>query len=241
MRKVDRVVAFGDSFIFGDELAPAHQAFEPAGLEYAKKHCAAGQLATMLGATKFENYALPGNSLEGIQWTFMDWMLQNKQTVNAETTLFIVGLTHPRRQAFWDAEVKHGAPYYSQRPSLSFVTDVMIRNDMNHTLYRMLKEHINHSESIEYARLKGFTIPHSIYAYCKMYNYRILITNPVLELNVFTPIDGVPADCMEDINSWMRTQPDFCHGWYAPKGHWSIEGSHAVAKHWLDLIHIHNI
>lgn len=242
MKPVNRIIAFGDSFIFGDELEESPQRkFTHNGRIYVNKHNAVGHLAALCHAP-LENFALPGNSLQGIFWTFMHFMQTRRYTLHKDD-LIVVGLTGPERHAFWDAEALAGAPYYSSReaPALRFTNDTNYRYPGNEHLpfHNMTKDHIMHSASPQLSEMNAYAIPHSIYGYCKAFNIRLFMTTPCTP---YPAIEGYMDDMLsQPTNEWLTTHPNRAPSWFMPGGHWSPEGSHVVALHWLDQIKRYSI
>jgi len=105
---IKRIIAFGDSWTFGDELLdPQFSAHPDKGMldhyventKYRLDHCYAGLVAKHYGV-ELENLAFPGSSLESMRWT-LDWLVKNYgNTLN--DTLWLVGLTDSSRQSWFN-------------------------------------------------------------------------------------------------------------------------------------------
>lgn len=99
-----KIVAFGDSFVWGDELVdpalgPEGMPFLVENKQYREQHCFTGQLAEHYGVSS-ENFGIPGGSLQSTVWTYL-WWLDNEQ-LPVEDCLVLVGLTETSRQTFYN-------------------------------------------------------------------------------------------------------------------------------------------
>ena len=81
--KFKKIVGFGDSWVFGDELLDpeyaktndrAH-AGDTQNKPYRDRCCYLGLLGQHYGVP-VENYGIPGGSLDSTAWTFFDWFNQ---------------------------------------------------------------------------------------------------------------------------------------------------------------------
>lgn len=104
--KFDKIVAFGDSFVWGDELLdPAlvnHPQAHPVLMEntvYRESHCFLGQLGTHYGVAT-ENFGWPGGSLQSTIWTYLWWI--EHETVPLDRVLVLIGLTDGNRTSFYN-------------------------------------------------------------------------------------------------------------------------------------------
>ena len=97
--KIKKIVGFGDSWTFGDELiAPELQGQEYASSldqnkDYREEHCYLGLLGKHYGVP-VENYGIPGGSLQSAIWTFLWWL---RQEPNPEQCLVLHGITDSDR------------------------------------------------------------------------------------------------------------------------------------------------
>lgn len=104
--KFDKIVAFGDSFVWGDELLDPilvdHPHAHPVMMEntsYREAHCFAGQLGKHYGV-QVENFGWPGGSLQSTIWTYLWWI--ERETLPLDRCLVIVGLTDGNRHSFYN-------------------------------------------------------------------------------------------------------------------------------------------
>ena len=114
--KFQKIVGFGDSWMYGDELLdPALAASDPdahacwvQNTAYREQNCFLGQLARHYGVI-FENFGIPGGSLRSTIWTYLWWI--QKQTV-LDDCLVLVCLTESDRESFYNPNHVH----YSNDP-----------------------------------------------------------------------------------------------------------------------------
>lgn len=115
--KFKKIVGFGDSWMYGDELLdPVLAQTHPdahfcwvQNVEYREKNCFLGQLGKHYGVPT-ENFGIPGGSLTSTQWTFQWWL--DHETLPLDECLVLVGLTNADRLTFYNPEHVH----YSNDP-----------------------------------------------------------------------------------------------------------------------------
>lgn len=102
----DKIVAFGDSFVWGDELLdPAlidHQHAHPVLIEntsYREAKSFPGQVAQHY-RVPVENFGWPGGSLQSTIWTYLWWI--EHETVSLGRCMVLVGLTDGNRHSFYN-------------------------------------------------------------------------------------------------------------------------------------------
>jgi hypothetical protein len=114
--KFKRIVGFGDSWMYGDELLDpvlarqdpeAHCCWDQ-NTHYRESHCFLGLLAEHYGVPA-ENFGIPGGSLESTEWTYMWWL---DHEPNPEQCLVLVFLTESNRASFYNPAHVH----YSNDP-----------------------------------------------------------------------------------------------------------------------------
>lgn len=98
-----RIIAFGDSFVWGDELVDpklGHDATAATAenTAYREQHCFVGQLGTHYGVPT-ENFSWPGSSLQSAIWNYCWW---RERTQDLDQYLVIVGLTSAYRTSFYN-------------------------------------------------------------------------------------------------------------------------------------------
>lgn len=113
-----KIVGFGDSWMYGDELMdPQYLATHPGGhysdeqnTDYRLTHCFLGQLGRHYGVP-IENFGIPGGSLGSTMWTFQ-WWLDHEQ-VPLNECLVLIGLTNADRITHYNPNHTH----YSKDPA----------------------------------------------------------------------------------------------------------------------------
>jgi hypothetical protein len=115
--KFKKIVGFGDSWMYGDELLDpylaqqhddAHCCWEQ-NTSYREKHCFLGLLGQHY-ALPTENFGIPGGSLESTKWTFLWWLDHEPEP---ESCLILVFLTESNRASFYNPNHVH----YSNDPA----------------------------------------------------------------------------------------------------------------------------
>jgi hypothetical protein len=101
-----RIVGFGDSWVWGDELIapdllhlPDVHACLDQNKTYREQNCFLGLLGQRLGLPT-ENLGWPGGSLQSTIWTYIWWL--NNTDVNPTDCLILVGLTDAYRMSFYN-------------------------------------------------------------------------------------------------------------------------------------------
>jgi hypothetical protein len=109
--KIKKIVGFGDSWMYGDELLDpellkqdpnAHTCFYQND-EYRHGHNFLGLLAKHYG-WEFENYGIPGGSLQSEVWTFLWWL---EREPNPSECLVLAGHTDQDRMSFYNPSHQH--------------------------------------------------------------------------------------------------------------------------------------
>jgi hypothetical protein len=98
----DKIAAFGDSWVWGDELVDPNMPNATPDLltnqPYRESHCFAGVIARHY-QVPVENFAIPGGSLQSTIWNYL-WWLNNR--TDHDSTLVLVGLTDASRQSWYN-------------------------------------------------------------------------------------------------------------------------------------------
>lgn len=98
-----KIVAFGDSWIYGDELlSPGNnQHFSHyTNNHYRKTHCFVGLLGQHYNVPA-ENHGISGGSLQSTAWSFLQWFESEPEP---EQCLILIGLTESDRFSFYNPE-----------------------------------------------------------------------------------------------------------------------------------------
>lgn len=104
--KLQKIVGFGDSWVWGDELLDPslidHPQAHPVLMEntpYREGHCFLGLLGKRYHVA-VENFGWPGGSLQSTIWTYLWWI--EHETVPLDQCLVVVGLTDGNRHSFYN-------------------------------------------------------------------------------------------------------------------------------------------
>jgi hypothetical protein len=104
--KFKKIVGFGDSWIWGDELLDpnlqSHPHAHPVLLEntgYRESHCFLGQLGTHYDVPT-ENFGIAGGSLTSTIWNYLWWL--DHEILDPTECLVLVGLTASNRKTFYN-------------------------------------------------------------------------------------------------------------------------------------------
>lgn len=114
--KIKKIVGFGDSWMFGDELLDPELAAQHTdahccwtqNVSYRESHCFLGLLGQHYNLP-VENFGIPGGSLDSTQWTYLWWL---DHEPNPENCLALVFLTESNRVSFYNPNHVH----YSNDP-----------------------------------------------------------------------------------------------------------------------------
>jgi hypothetical protein len=103
--KFDRIVGFGDSWVYGDELIDPALAHTPGvrcsdnkNKRYRENNCFLGLLGKHYNVP-VENYGIPGGSLQSTIWMYLTWM---QITAHQYSSLILVWLTESDRNSFYN-------------------------------------------------------------------------------------------------------------------------------------------
>lgn len=114
--KISKIVGFGDSWMYGDELLnaalkqsdpEAHCCWDQ-NTQYREQHCFLGLLGAHYDLPT-ENFAIPGGSLESTEWTYLWWL---DHEPNPQDCLVLIFLTESNRASFYNPRHTH----YSNDP-----------------------------------------------------------------------------------------------------------------------------
>jgi hypothetical protein len=129
-----KIVGFGDSFIWGDELLDplleSHPQAHPVLIEntqYRESNCFLGQMGQHYGVP-VENFGIPGGSLQSTIWTYLWWMENRPEEV--ENSLIIVGLTGSGRTSFYNP---NHVQYSNDPPWNKYVHSAWVTPDMDYS------------------------------------------------------------------------------------------------------------
>ena len=98
--KFTKIVGFGDSWVYGDELVSPHLPFpynHPANQSYRESKCFLGQLGTHYQVPAI-NFGMSGASLQSTIWKFLEWY---QKDANPAEALILIGLTESDRFSYY--------------------------------------------------------------------------------------------------------------------------------------------
>lgn len=230
--KFDKIVGFGDSWMWGDELLDSalidHPHAHPILVEntlYRESNCFLGQLGNYYNVPT-ENFGIPGGSLQSTIWTYL-WWLEHEQKPT-QNCLVLIALTDPNRQTFYNPN--HVA-YSNDPPWNRFVHSAWIHSGggaENDYWKNMVKAHwtltdCKQSQELNYKQTVLFFEGQSKYN-----------TGPLLQFN--TMFDVVEMNCSTliwpngSLNQLVETQPN-SRKLFATNGHPNEKGHVVIRDH----------
>jgi len=155
--KFKKIVGFGDSWMWGDELLdpalknlPDAHPVQIENLVYRESHCFLGLLGKHYGVP-VENFGIPGGSLQSSIWTYL-WWLENEVS-DTQDCLVLVALTCPDRQSFYNPG---HISYANDLPWNRFIHSGWVHSG-NTTIrpewLAMVKQHTVLTDCVEFRRL----------------------------------------------------------------------------------------
>lgn len=229
-----KLVAFGCSFTYGDELLDPNlpldtHCCDSSNDDYRNNHCYAGIIAKHYNM-EFINTAFPGASLEAMRYAA--WWI--KENIEIQECLFVVGYTNPSRHSFFVAERAHHIDeymnYYPERPDPPWNmfyhnTWLPFDGNKNTPWHEMHKLWLNHSYHEQYDK---FNLDQTI-GYFNSFN--------VPTVNMMTNIHGmsnlgsnVKNHCGFNLHECLSAD-DFC-----PKRHPNEKGHQKIAQRLIEYI-----
>lgn len=153
--KFDKVVTFGDSFVWGDELLAPHLQDRPGinsshmdNTAYREHNCFCGLVADHYGVDQ-SNFGWPGGSLQSTIWTYL-WWIEN-EVLPLDRCLVLVGLTEGHRVSFFNP--RH-AGHGDDPPWNRFVHSTWLANQTGHQDWSdMYKRYISLTDCPELNRM----------------------------------------------------------------------------------------
>lgn len=228
--KFKKIVGFGDSFMWGDELLdPAlidHPQAHPVLVEntvYRESQCFLGQLGQHYGVPT-ENFGLPGGSLQSTIWTYLWWIAH--ESLPLDQCLVLVALTDANRHSFY--EVDHVC-YANDPPWNRFVHSAWVHSGkatIQQAWEDMVKKHMTLTDCPE---------SHDL-------NYRQAVLffhgqrenhHAVLQFNTLQPVTVVnkstvlwPDQCLQTQFKYLPHRQQML----APMGHPNVQGHEWIAS-----------
>jgi hypothetical protein len=106
--KFKKIVGFGDSWMWGDELFDPNLKNSPnphpvmvENTPYRERHCFLGLLGKHYNVPT-ENFGIPGGSQQSAMWTYLWWLEHEK--LDPRECLILVGHTESNRDSFYNPE-----------------------------------------------------------------------------------------------------------------------------------------
>lgn len=235
--KFEKIVGFGDSWIWGDELLDpklighefAHPVFHE-NTEYRESNCFLGLLGKHYGVPT-HNLGIPGGSLQSTIWTYLWWI--EHETVPLDRCAIIVGLTDPNRQTFYNP---NHVTYSNDPPWNRFVHSSWIHNggpSPNADWMQMVKLHTVLSDCPEVHKLNYLQ---TVLFFEGQAKYQ---TGPLLQVNTMFGVTNPrcstliwPTGSMNDI---LRDQSNDSE-LFAPMGHPTEKGHTVIRDHLIKEI-----
>jgi hypothetical protein len=156
--KFKKIVGFGDSWMYGDELidprlleenSDAH-ASDFANTDYRTSHCFLGLLGEKYNVP-VENFGVPGGSMQSSIWTFL-WWLENEK-LPLEDCLILIGHTDSDRLSFYNpAHIS----YSDDPPWNKFVHSTWVEygsSSVPKDFRQMIKQQLVLTNCIEFCKL----------------------------------------------------------------------------------------
>lgn len=225
---IRKVVGFGDSWVWGDELLDPdlvnHPRAHPNLLEnraYRERHCFLGQIAQHLGVPS-ENFGIAGGSLQSTQWNFLWWL---DHEPDPQHCLIIIGLTSANRFSFvnpqhhralddpeWNRYVHSAWP--SQEPEwYDLIRKYLVLT--NGTVTAQL----NYQQAVMF--FDGAASRHDL----DLYQFNVM--DPPIELQAATLRSGT------DLRCYLQQQPGDL---FKPQGHPNESGHMVLAQYLISQI-----
>jgi len=238
---IKRVIAFGDSWTYGDELVdPAlrHLNEEEFRDHYDSNkpwrlaNCYAGLVANHYGV-ELDNMAFPGSSLESMRWT-LQWLIKNSEK-NLQDTLLLVGLTDSSRQSWFNPlhEVSMKDPPWNRHMHGTWLTQP--NPDINDNWFKLQKLWLGMSYHREWSEF-NFQQTVNLFDHAATTTGATVLQFSVLENNwpVQVPTLLYPGmnwrDILRDKKKSEGVEP------FASGGHPNEKGHEIISKHLIEHI-----
>lgn len=230
--KFEKIVAFGDSWVWGDELLDpeliTHKYAHPVLIEnvpYREGNCFLGQLGTHYGVPT-QNFGIPGGSLQSTIWTYLWWC--EHEVIPLDRCAVLVGLTNPNRQTFYNP---NHVSYSNDPPWNRFVHSAWIHSGSTASgdaWTQMVKSHIVLTDcdavhKLNYQQAVLFFEGQSRYQ-----------TGPLLQVNTMESVPDISSSTLiwpqQSLNHLLYSQPDHST-LFAPQGHPNEKGHKVIRDH----------
>lgn len=235
--RLKKIVGFGDSWIWGDELLdPAlkdHPQAHPVlhlNTPYRESRCFLGQLGQHYNLPT-ENFGIAGGSLQSSIWTYLWWI--KHETVPLDQCLVLIGLTDPNRMTFYNPNHKsysndppwnrfvHSAWVWSGATCLSdqwvsTVKDLFVLSDCNEL------RQLNYEQTVRF-----------------FHGQSSINGGNVLQFNTIMNLSAQGVDNLlwpdQSLSSLLKAHPDH-HQYIAPNRHPNEMGHEFLSKQLISYI-----
>jgi hypothetical protein len=224
--KFKKIVGFGDSWVWGDELIDPvlhdHPDVHPVLVEntnYRESRCFLGLLGKHYDLP-VENFGIAGGSLQSTIWTYL-WWLDHEQLDPAEC-LVLVGLTEAHRETFYNP---NHVSYGNDPPWNRFVHSAWVHSGANNISSQWATMVKNHMVLTSCNELQSLNYRQSVTFFEGQHNS---LSNNVLQFNTIHPPMSTSAASLIWPNIGLRSLVDD-KPLLAKHGH-PNEAGHAVIR-----------
>jgi len=225
----DKIVGFGDSWMWGDELLDPtladHKHAHPVLMEnkpYREGHCFLGQLGKHYNVP-VENFGIAGGSLQSTIWTYLWWL--EHETVPLDRCAVLVALTDPNRQTFYNP---NHVSYAGDPPWNRFVHGAWIHSgntSLDQDWVQMVK---SHTVLTDCDRAHKLNYRQTVLFFEGQAQYQ---TGPLLQFNTMFDIIQINASTLlwptQSLNHILESQSNK-HELFAPMGHPNEKGHEVI-------------
>lgn len=176
--KFKKIVGFGDSWVWGDELLDPtlvnHKHAHPVlvdNIPYREGNCFLGLLGKHYGVP-VENFGIPGGSMQSSIWTYLWWL--EHEHLDPSECLILVGHTDSNRTTFYNP---NHISYDNDPPWNRFVHSAWVHsgNKANTEMWReMVKQHTILTDCPQLHRLNYHQTAHFFDGQSSKYNSNVL-------------------------------------------------------------------
>ena len=242
---IKRVIAFGCSWTYGDELIdPQFRHLDETEFRdhydenkpWRLANCYAGLVADHYGL-ELENCAFPGSSLESMRWT-MNWIMQNR--TDLEDTLWLVGLTNATRISWFNPlhQVDEKEPQWNRHLHSTWLKQP--NPDIDNNWFQLQKLWLGMSYHREWADY-NHKMTVNLFDYAQQRTGATVIQFNVLPNNYQT----IAPTLLYNNSSWQEIliskRKELAIEPFASGGHPNEKGHEIISKHLLEHIKYANI
>jgi hypothetical protein len=194
--KFKKIIGFGDSWMYGDELLdPVLATTDPEAhpcwvqnVHYREQNCFLGLLGNHYGVPT-ENFGIPGGSLQSTIWTYLWWL---DHEPNPEQCMVLIALTEADRTSFYNPNHVH---YSNDPPWNKFVHSTWIHfgsSVIGPEFTDMIKRYLVLTDSRDLSKLN---YQQAVLLFDSM-SYRRQI--PTIQFHVMPPPVVIPLDTLPE-------------------------------------------